>query len=685
MLTAPLFGLLIVDREPFAPVHFWGLLQAWLQDAGGFAGVGLALYLLYALRTPSEQAESAKYRAGVNGWMLLMAVLAILGYAVYGFLLFTNKGVDTVNVPKVVQSVGSFVKYEPPQFSWSTQPLVLSLAGLFALLGIGQPFAASLTRIRFRRIWALTKLSFKEAVRSKLFWVFLVFLVPLLFPATWFFQIKPENQLRTTIGVTSYASTLLLLLPAALLASFSIPNDIKNQNIYTIITKPVERLEIVLGRFFGYGILFTVALLGMTLVGWLFIFTSTIDDKAANETYMARDPVRGKLEFRSRRELRGERFEGTNVGREFDYRKYIAGDPASTQRAVWNFRSLSASLGTSRDYVPCEFTFDIFRMTKGEENRGVDMTLRFVTWQTPQVPSPQAGDGNWRWADPIRERQYQEDLKQAVEAAGFTGQNPNAVVAAARPGSKAWEIVNAMAAKYGYYEYAGKEVFDYHPETIDIPSGLFENARQTRTGSAAEQDAPLLQVFVSCTSRGQMVGMAEDDLYLLVAPPQPSDWQFAQNYFKAAFGLWCRVMLIIGLAVAVSTYLAGVIAFLVTAALYIGGVFSEHIADVAQGSYVGGPFKAINQLLEAKAPTMPVGNSPVERAALTLDVGFSWLVRRVINILPDIDAFSWSAFLSEGFNIPLSYLFMNLVLLVAYLLPWMILAFYLMRSREVAA
>ena len=45
---------------------------------------------------------------------------------------------------------------------------------------------------------------------------------------------------------------ILLLFPAALLAAFSIPNDIKNQNIYTIVTKPVERFEIVLGRFLGY-------------------------------------------------------------------------------------------------------------------------------------------------------------------------------------------------------------------------------------------------------------------------------------------------------------------------------------------------------------------------------------------------------------------------------------------------
>ena len=56
MSGSPLFGLLILDRDPFVFRDFPGLVQAWLQDAGGFAMLGLAVYLLYALRTPPEQA-----------------------------------------------------------------------------------------------------------------------------------------------------------------------------------------------------------------------------------------------------------------------------------------------------------------------------------------------------------------------------------------------------------------------------------------------------------------------------------------------------------------------------------------------------------------------------------------------------------------------------------------------------
>ena len=48
MTSAPLFGLLILERDPYTFGNFLGLFQAWLQDAGGFAALGLVVYLVYA-------------------------------------------------------------------------------------------------------------------------------------------------------------------------------------------------------------------------------------------------------------------------------------------------------------------------------------------------------------------------------------------------------------------------------------------------------------------------------------------------------------------------------------------------------------------------------------------------------------------------------------------------------------
>lgn len=689
MTSAPLFGLLILERDPYTYGNFPGLLQAWLQDAGGFAALGLLAYLIYALRTPAAQAESAKARAGVSGFMLVMAVLALLCYAVYAAIAIVNAatereiGVDKVNRVFYNSDPTAFIKYVPPSFSPQPLPLLLMAGGLCALLGIGQPFLASLFRLRSRRLWALTRLAFKESIRNRLVWAFVVFLIPFLFPITWFLPGKPENELRSIVVWTAAITQFLLLFVAGLIGSFAIPTDVKNQNIHTIVTKPVERFEIILGRFLGYLGLMTLVLLGMSALSWLFIATTKLDDKAKEETYRARVPVRGKLAFSSRK---GD-IEGINVGREFDYRKYIAGDPTSSQRAIWSFNGVPSGLTRDRDHVPCEFTFDIFRLTKGEENRGVDVTVRVVSWQCKQRAPTDPRDGTWKWADPDQEKAYKDDARKWVgELPGVppqTAQNPEAVLAQAKPGTPAWAVVNRLAEKYGYYEIAGREIFDYHPETIAVPVGVFQNAVKESPKAEKDQPAPpLVQVYVKCQSAGQMLGMAEGDLYFL-----EGERPFSVNYFKASFGLWCRVALVLGLAVCLSTYLAGVISFLGTVFLYLAGFATEHLMDMASGrSVAGGPATAMNKLLRAEMPTAPSDPSnPLTGAIDIMDIVFAWIVRRFINLVPDVQGFSWTDYLKEGFDVPPEYLAMNFLVAAAYLLPWFILGYYLLRSREIAA
>jgi hypothetical protein len=174
--------------------------------------------------------------------------------------------------------------------------------------------------------------------------------------------------------------------------------------------------------------------------------------------------------------------------------------------------------------------------------------------------------------------------------------------------------------------------------------------------------------------------MAPADLYLL-----ESERTFAENYFRNAVGVWCRVVLIIGLAVCLSTYLLSVIALLGTIFLYVCGYFAEHLDDLSHGTSAGGgPFKSATDLLEAKAPTSQIEDAAKAKIIGFGDGAFGWLVRRFANLVPDVEGFSWSHFLREGFNINLEFLVMNIVVLIGYLLPWGVLGYYLMKNREVA-
>src|SRR5207248_3967318 len=129
------------------------------------------------------------------------------------------------------------------------------------------------------------------------------------------------------VDIVFRTMTPLLLLSAALVSAFSIPTDIKQQTIHTVVTKPVERFEIVLGRFLGYTALLSLLLLVMTTLS-LFYVLRDVNPEAATETLKARQPVYGTLHFER---VEGEytndeqivETKGVNVGKEWDYFSYV--------------------------------------------------------------------------------------------------------------------------------------------------------------------------------------------------------------------------------------------------------------------------------------------------------------------------------------------------------------------------
>jgi hypothetical protein len=675
-----LFGILQLDRgDPLGFANVTGLLQAWLQDAGGFAALGLAVYLLYALTLPTDKSQSERLRVPVSTWMLAMSVLSLICYLGVLALLIMNRGAPP---DPPLPPPGSVVKHEPPVWQMHLRPLLLMVAGIFALLGICEPFARDFLKIRGRRVWALARLSFKESLGYRIPWVLMgLVLLPFLFRNIWMSSTRPADEFRVLIVYVTVWFTLCLLIVAAIVSAFSLPNDIKNFTIHTVVTKPVERFEVVLGRFLGYTGLMTLTLALMTAITVVLVNTATIDPKAQAESETARVPVRGKLEFKSRK----ADFEGTNVGREFDYRRYIAGDPASPQRAIWHFYDVPSFMtAAGRDAVPVEFTFDIYKLTKGEENKGVFVTFRVVTHNCPQEVPRADQRGEWQWGEkPGEERGKGEDRKRAYEA-DLAKLPPGTITA--RPGSSGWKEINELAEKHGYYETRNKEVFDYAVMSLDIPAGIFRNAAQGNPGTEPGRDGkpqprPRLSIYVKCESSGQLLGMAEPDLYLL-----EGNQTFTLNFIKGMFGLWCRLCILVGLAIACSTYLSGVLSLLLAAMIFVIGYASDHLTDVALNRNVGGgPFQTISQLVRTETPTTPFGDSSSAKVVLFADRSWAWMVRRFQNVFPDVESFTWTQFVSEGFNINSEYLAINLLMMIGYLFPWAVLAYYLLKSREVAS
>jgi hypothetical protein len=631
---------IVIEREELRYADALPGLLSWVQDVGGFAAIGFLLWLVFGFPRwrPAD-------RARVPGWagttMLVSAVLAGLGYAAFF----------------AIQAIGYGLAGGPDADPSTLQALTvargvaLTVAGACAIVAAGLPFARNLPRLRWRRVGALAKLSFKEAVRRRVLYAFSFLLLVFLF-ASWFIDAKAEHQVRTYVDVVFLAMRLLLLFTAALVACFSIPADIRQQTIHTVVTKPVERFEVVLGRFLGFFALMTLVLLFMTAVSLVYVLRG-VNPEAAAESLKARVPLWGELRFLGTSDPK----KATNVGREWDYRSYITGaQPGQeAQTAVWDFPDLPGALA-GRKQVRAEFTFDVYRTTKGEENKGVFCAFSARTWR-------------------YREGNDERFRKRREAAAGE-------------------EALNQLVEELGYYEVTAKEVTDYHTQFLNLPGGLFRNAlaedpeRRRELAQRGEARAPL-EVRVRCSSPVQYVGMARNDFYLRLDEPTGSErLGFAANFFKAAFGLWLLLGLVIGVGVSLSTYLSGVISFLVCLLLFTGGECRTSIEKIGQGQYEGGgPMQALRQIArrELTGARPEEMTSPAERLLLASDESFRWVIRRILNVIPDVDRYDLTGRLADGFNIGAEHMLMTLGLLVLYLLPWAVLGFYLIRWREVAS
>lgn len=644
------FAVLVVEHEPLTTNDLPNLFTSWVQDVGAFAAVALAVWFLFTLLGRLEISRTTRGLIGGLVAELLWSVAQTVrrpegsrekwpGWMSYTF--YTTSACAGVLYLLIltdhsISGAGTGVRLLPAPVYESC----LTCAGGCAIVAVLLPFLRDLVRWRWRRIWAIARLSATEVWRYKIHYVFLALLAVALF-ADWFMPHKAEDQLRSYVELVFLSLTVLLVLTMAVLASFSIPGDIRHQTIHTIVTKPVERFEIVLGRFLGYTFVMSVILGALTLLSLLYVVAHGVHPDAEFESYRARVPLYGDLKFSGRQ----PDFKGEMVGREWEYRRYIRG--RSSQEAVWDFRTLPTRLQERPD-VPCEFAFDIFRTRRPtREGQGVTCTFTFIT----------------RAWHPARDANYQRDRKKLEE------RNP--------PLSEE-EVSAELAATYGRFEYRSKEIHDYHTIGFRVPVSLFQNAR-----AAAPQDdgQPLLRVSVRCETESQYIGVAKRDLYLLDA-----EGYFGINFFKGAVGLWFQLCLVIGVAVACSTYLSGVISLMCAMFFFVLGLIRPFIEQLAAGQTEGGgPLMSAYRMSTNMNLVTEPDQTPTVQVATALDEFYRWFLQRFLNAIPKVDIYDMTGHVANGFDIPMLDLGLHALVLFGYLFPWALVAYYLMKSREVAS
>src|SRR5207248_5791425 len=100
------------------------------------------------------------------------------------------------------------------------------------------------------RIFAITSNTLTELTRQKVFYVLLIFALGLIgssvFMARFTFQQEFQILKDVSLGAMSIFGSLLAIIASARLIS----QDVEDRTIYTVLAKPVPRVEYVLGKLF---------------------------------------------------------------------------------------------------------------------------------------------------------------------------------------------------------------------------------------------------------------------------------------------------------------------------------------------------------------------------------------------------------------------------------------------------
>jgi ABC-type transport system involved in multi-copper enzyme maturation permease subunit len=164
------------------------------------------------------------------------------------------------------------------------------IAGIVVLVGLFLLGWQDLARLRIRRVWAISSVSFAESIRRKVLWVTPLGILGVIAVALLQHPVDQQEAIRQTIKFCLFASGTLVTITAIILACTNLPREIENRVIFTIVTKPTTRLEIVLGKVVGFVRVSGVIVLIMGLFTFVFLeiqnrqLSHQVDERLQSET-----------------------------------------------------------------------------------------------------------------------------------------------------------------------------------------------------------------------------------------------------------------------------------------------------------------------------------------------------------------------------------------------------------------
>ncbi|MFN6105379.1 MAG: ABC transporter permease [Planctomycetaceae bacterium] len=525
--------------------------------------------------------------------------------------------------------------------------LAWGIAGLLMFLQSGAPGLARLIDLTTglirdflqtspRRVWALAVHTFREAARKRALWVFAVFAVLFLF-AGWFMpELKqsPDMAIRNYVSFVLRTITWLTIPVVGLLACWGLPEDIRLRSLHTVVTKPVRRQEIVLGRIVGFLGIGLLVLLIVGSVGYVWIVRQ-VPENFGQVT--ARVPIYGELRFLTREgtseDEQGMEASGVNVGDEAIFRQFVEGNTQA--RAIWRFEGVDMNRLQNGQLI-LESTFQSFRTHKGKVDQELLGQFTLVNPKNGvRVP-----------LQTFFNREFRRNSYNVTER-------------------------NSRG------EGGKLELKDEQGRTVDLAKDVLDGGQ--------------LDVEVACLSPGQFMGMARPDLFIRLP-----DRAFLTAYGKGLFSIFILLTMIVVLGVMSGCFLKGPVATMLTGFIFLVGrlshdflqhLTSDKLLDNPKLQMRGrGLLESLYRLPTHLGPQIEVEDNTTQRVIKAIDnieLNALWGVKY---LFPDFTQFDATAFVANSFDVPWdAALLPNLATTIGFCVPWIIVGYFALKCRELEA
>ncbi len=487
-----------------------------------------------------------------------------------------------------------------------------------------------------KRIGAIAGLTWKESFRRQDVLVGVVFVLLFMFAGWFLTSTDLDTPAKPYISFVLTAIRWLILPVALLLSCWGLPADIKGRSLHTVVTKPVRRSEVVLGRMVGYASIMTLGVVIMGLVGYVWIERQV--PESARHQLVSRVPEYGRLTYLDRNGLPS--LTALNVGDMWDYRGFVEGNTKAA--AIFNFSDLDTDRLSASDQLQLEYRFEVFRSHKGDIDKSVQAQFMLVNEQSGlKVPYPRV---------PFEINEFADIQTRSAEDGG---REPIITI----PRQLTYTPEGELSSK-----------------TVDLFDDIIHDGTLT--------------VQVRCVDPGQYLGAARTDLFIRL-PDKP----FAVGFFKAIFGTWMMAILVIVLGTTASTFVKGPVATLLTFALILTGLtLRPFMSEVLEQYRLSGAVEG-GGMLESGYRMVTQMNTQVELPGGFLTDSIQWIDSQMLlgllllqNVIPDFTHFDMTPYVANGFDVPWNNSMMpGIATTLAFILPALILGYFCLQWRELEA